>query len=231
MDQIGRGISDALKIILSFNREFLGIVSVSIKVSTASTLCASLLGVPAGILISTKSFYGKNFLKMIFSTLMSLPTVVVGLTVYAFLSRSGPMGSMKLLYTQTAIILGQVILIFPIITSLTISAVSSMDSRIEITALSLGANQSQAFRIFLREARYGITAAVIAGFGRVFAEVGVSMMLGGNIRHYTRTITTAIALETSKGAFSMGIALGIVLLIVAFGINIIFLQFQKYAGR
>ena len=231
MDQIGRGISDAVKIILSFDREFLQIVSVSIKVSTASTLLASILGIPAGIFISTTRFPGRDSVKTVLSTLMSLPTVVVGLTVYAFLSRSGPLGSMKLLYTQAAIIIGQTILIFPIITSLTISAVSTMDRRIKETALSLGANQSQAFRIFLKESRYGITAAVIAGFGRVFAEVGVSMMLGGNIRHYTRTITTAIALETSKGAFSMGIALGAVLLVVAFAINIVFLQFQKYAGR
>ena len=231
MDQIGRGISDAVKIILSFDREFLQIVSVSIKVSTASTLLASILGIPAGIFISTTRFPGRASVKTVLSTLMSLPTVVVGLTVYAFLSRSGPLGSMKLLYTQAAIIIGQTILIFPIITSLTISAVSTMDRRIKETALSLGANQSQAFRIFLKESRYGITAAVIAGFGRVFAEVGVSMMLGGNIRHYTRTITTAIALETSKGAFSMGIALGAVLLVVAFAINIVFLQFQRYAGR
>ena len=153
---------------------------------------------------------------------MSLPTVVVGLMVYSFLSRRGPLGELGLLYTQTAMVIGQFILAFPIIAGLSVGAVAGLDKRIRTTALSLGADTPQSFWMFVREARYGIMAAVMAGFGRVFAEVGVSMMLGGNIRGYTRNITTAMALETSKGEFAFGIALGLVLLTVALGVNILF---------
>jgi tungstate transport system permease protein len=128
---------------------------------------------------------------------------------------------MGLLYTQTAMVIGQFVLVFPIVTGLTVSSVNGLDKRIRRTALSLGADSTQSFYTFLREARYGLLVALAAGFGRVFAEVGVSMMLGGNIRGYTRTITTAIALETSKGEFALGMALGIVLLMVALGINIL----------
>lgn len=231
MENILQGLKNAATIIISFDKEFLEIVSVSIRLSVSSTAIAAVLGVPAGVAVHSFTFPGRQAVKTILSTLMSLPTVVVGLTVYAFLSRSGPLGSLGLLYTRAGIIIGQSLLIFPIIASLTISSVESMDIRIRNTALSLGANPSQAFSIFLKECRYGISAAVIAAFGRVFAEVGVSMMLGGNIRHYTRTITTAIALETSKGAFAMGIALGAVLLMVAFIINTLFIHIQRYADR
>jgi len=227
MDNVLVGIKEAFSIIFSFDQEFLDIVWVSVKVSFISTTCAAVAGIPFAIFIQRKKFPGRNLLKTILNTLMSLPTVVVGLLVYSFLSRRGLLGSWGLLYTQTAIIIGQVILIFPIITSLSVTAIKSLDPRIEKTAKVLGANSWQGLQIFLREARFGIAGAVIAGFGRVFAEVGISMMLGGNLKNYTRTITTAIALETGKGEFSMGIALGIVLLIVAFSINIMFHQFQK----
>ena len=196
------------------------IVWTSTKVSTISTIIASLFGIPFAIFISVKKFAGRDLLITILNTLLSLPTVVVGLTVYSFLSRMGPLGELGLLFSQTAIIIGQVILIIPIITSFTISAVKGLDSRILKTAMVLGANKTQSFKLFLLEARYGVVAAIVAGFGRVYAEVGVSMMLGGNIKGYTRTITTAIALETSKGEFALGIALGIVLLTFAFAINI-----------
>lgn len=227
MSYILTGIKEAFQIILSLDREFLDIVWVSGKVSIISTSLATSAGVPFAIFITRKNFPGRHLLITILNTLMALPTVVVGLTVYSFLSRSGPFGSWGLLFSQTAIIIGQVILIVPIITSLTISALKGADPRIEQTAMALGADTLQQFRIFFHEARFGVFAAIIAGFGRVFAEVGISMMLGGNIRNYTRTITTNIVLETSKGEFAMGIALGIVLLTVAFGINIIFSRFQK----
>jgi tungstate transport system permease protein len=160
---------------------------------------------------------------------MSLPTVVVGLMVYSFLSRRGPLGDLGLLYTVTAMVVGQCILAFPIVTGLTISSVKGLDKRIKTTIKSLGADPLQGFLMFLHEGRFGILAAVIAGFGRVFAEIGVSMMLGGNIKGYTRNITTAIALETSKGEFALGIALGLVLLIVAFGVNILLSFVQRKA--
>ncbi|MCK5077000.1 MAG: ABC transporter permease [Calditrichia bacterium] len=223
------GIIEAFRIIFSLNTEFIIIVLTSLKVSAASTIISSLIGIPLAIVISVKKFAGRDFIITVFNTLLSLPTVVVGLTIYSFLSRRGPMGELGLLFSPAAIIIGQVILIVPIITSLTISAINGLDGRILKTALALGANKTQSFKIFLLEARYGIVAAVVAGFGRVFAEVGVSMMLGGNIKGYTRTITTAIALETSKGEFALGIALGLVLLTVAFAINIFVHQFQKVA--
>jgi tungstate transport system permease protein len=222
------GFLQALKLIFSFDKEFVQIVFVSLKLSFLSTLFATLLGVPFGILVSYKEkFFFKNAIITVLNTCMSLPTVVIGLTVYSFLSRKGPFGEFALLFTQTAIVTGQIILIFPVISSLTISAIKGLDKRVKKTLISLGANNLQQFAVFLKEARFGITAAIIAGFGRVFAEVGISMMLGGNIKNYTRTITTAIALETSKGEFALGIALGIVLLSVALLINIIFSKIQR----
>ncbi len=222
MDYLGDGLAGAVRIIVSGDADFLSIVSVSLLVSLTSTCLATLTGVPLGIAVAQHRFKGRGFILMILNTLMSLPTVVVGLMLYSFLSRRGPLGEMGLLYTRSAIVIGQWVLAFPIIAGLTAAAVKGLDSRIRQTALSLGADAHQASWVFLREARYGVFAAVVAGFGRVFAEVGVSMMLGGNIRAYTRTITTAIALETSKGEFAMGIALGLVLLAVALVVNIVF---------
>lgn len=221
MDYLSQALVEALRVIVSLDREFLAIVLVSLKVGFTSTLLAALAGVPVGVWLAESHFPGRHALITLLNTLMSLPTVVVGLLVYAFLSRRGPLGEMGLLYTQTAMVIGQFVLVFPIVTGLTVSSVNGLDKRIRRTALSLGADSTQSFYTFLREARYGLLVALAAGFGRVFAEVGVSMMLGGNIRGYTRTITTAIALETSKGEFALGMALGIVLLMVALGINIL----------
>ncbi len=222
MDYLGGGLAGAIRIIFSGDPEFLRIVSASLIVALTSTVLATLTGVPFGIMVAQSRFKGRGAVLMLLNTLMSLPTVVVGLMLYSFLSRRGPLGEMGLLYTRSAIVIGQWVLAFPIVAGLTAAAVKGLDPRIKMAALSLGADPGQALRVFLREARYGVCAAVVAGFGRVFAEVGVSMMLGGNIRGYTRTITTAIALETSKGEFAMGIALGLVLLIVALVINVAF---------
>ena len=227
MDYIGNGFCEAVRIIFSLDKGFLDIVMVSIMVAGTSTLLATIAGVPFGILVSEKKFAGRQAVITLLNTLMAMPTVVVGLMVYSFLSRRGPLGSLGLLYTRTAMVIGQFILAFPIIAGLTVSSMRGMDRRARTTALALGANSIQAFRMFLYEARFGLCAAIATGFGRVFAEVGVSMMLGGNIRTYTRSITTAIALETSKGEFALAIALGIVLLTVALGINILFSLCQK----
>ena len=220
MDYLGEGLTEALRMILAFDREFAAIVAVSLKVATLSTCLATLLGVTVGIAVAENRFRGRQAVITLLNTLMSLPTVLVGLLAYAFISRRGPLGELGLLYTQSAMVAGQTILAFPIIAGLVLASVSSLDRRVRATATSLGADTGQSFRILLREARYGVLAAVVAGFGRVFAEVGVSMMLGGNIRNYTRNITTAIALETSRGEFGLGIALGIVLLGVALGVNV-----------
>ncbi len=227
MDYIWQGVRDSLQIIAGLDREFLATVFVSLKVSFLSTALATVLGVPFGMWIAEKRSPGARAIITVLNTLMSLPTVVVGLMVYSFLSRRGPLGEWGLLYTQTAMVIGQFILAFPIIAGLSVSSVAGLDKRIRTTARSLGADTAQSFRMFLREARYGILAAVMAGFGRVFAEVGVSMMLGGNISGYTRNITTAMALETNKGEFAFGIALGLVLLTVALVVNILFSLFRE----
>jgi tungstate transport system permease protein len=227
VDYIANGFVEALRIIGTGDAEFVAIVAVSLLVALTSTTLATVSGVPFGVLVAHRRFRGRGAVLTVLNTLMSLPTVVVGLMVYSFLSRRGPLGPLGWLYTRTAMVIGQWILAFPIVAGLTVAAVKGLDRRIHVTALSLGADSGQGFRMFLHEARFGILAAVVAGFGRVFAEVGVSMMLGGNIRGYTRNITTAIALETSKGEFALGIALGLVLLVVALAVNVLFGLFRR----
>jgi tungstate transport system permease protein len=219
----------ALLLLWSLDPELVEIVSVSLKVSSSSTAIASVVGIPAGFLIAFREFAGKRLLITILNTLLALPTVVVGLFVYAFISRRGILGVLDLLYTQKAMIIGQVILIIPIITVFTISAISRIDERYRQTAMTLGANALQTSWVIIREARFGIVAAVIAAFGRVIAEVGISMMLGGNAKGFTRNMTTAMALEYDKGEFVLSVALGIVLLTVSFGLNIFFNYIQGRA--
>ncbi len=220
----------AFLLLISFDPELYEIVGVSLTVSCFATLFASIIGLPAGFIIAFKSFPGKRFVITILNTLLALPTVVIGLVVYSFISRRGIFGPLELLYTQKAIIIGQVILIVPVITTLTIAAISRIDKRYRSTALTLGANELQMAAVIFREARYGIIAAVIAAFGRVIAEVGISMMLGGNAKGFTRTMTTAMALEYDKGEFVLAVALGCVLMTFAFGINMLFHFFQGRTG-
>ena len=227
MHYIINGFKDAIKIIFCFDREFISIVSVSLKISCMSTLLAALFGVPFGIWVGTGKFRGKKLLEIILNTLMSLPTVVIGLVLYSFLSRRGPLGNLGILFTPTAMVVGQFVLAFPIIGAISKEGIKSLGNSPIIAARVLGAGKLESYLLFFRESRFVIVASVMAGFGRVFSEVGVSMMLGGNIRFYTRNITTAIALETSKGAFSLGIALGIVLLIIAFCVNSIVYYFHS----
>ncbi len=211
---------------MSFDRELIEIVLVSLKVSFAATLIASIVGIPGGFVIAYSTFTGKRFVLTCLNTLLALPTVVIGLVVYSFISRRGILGPLDLLYTQKAIVIGQVILIVPVVMTLTIAAISKIDSRYQLTALTLGANRLQMARVVINEARYGILAAVIAAFGRVIAEVGISMMLGGNAKGFTRTMTTAMALEYDKGEFVLAVALGITLMAFAFVINMLFHFFQ-----
>jgi tungstate transport system permease protein len=220
----------ALLLLWSFDPEVYFIIYVSLKVSLSSTLIASLLGVPAGFLIAFKEFRGKRLLITVLNSLLALPTVVVGLVVYAFISRRGILGILDLLYTQTAMVVGQVILIFPVVACLTIAAISRIDDRYRKTALTLGATPLQTALVVLREARFAVIAAIIAAFGRVIAEVGIAMMLGGNAKGYTRTMTTAMALEYDKGEFILGVALGIVLLLISFTMNIFFNTVQGKSG-
>ena len=229
MDFLIDSFLSALLLIWSMDPELLVIVQVSLKVSAISTIIASVAGIPAGFLIAFRSFRGKRLVITVLNTLLAMPTVVIGLFVYAFISRRGIFGAFDLLYTQKAIIIGQVILIIPIVTTFTITAINRIDDRYRKTALTLGANLFQTAVAIIREARFGIVASIIVAFGRVIAEVGISMMLGGNAKGFTRTITTAMALEYDKGEFVLSVALGIVLLMVSFGMNVFFNYFQGKA--
>jgi tungstate transport system permease protein len=226
MDLLIDSLFSALHLVASLDAEMVAIVTVSLKVSGTSTLLASLMGVPFGFLVAFESFPGKRMLITFLNTLLALPTVAIGLFVYAFISRRGIFGPLDLLYTQKAIVIGQTLLILPIVATFTIAAISKIDERYRKTAMTLGANRWQTALIVFREARFGIVAAIIAAFGRVIAEVGISMMLGGNARGFTRTITTAMALEYDKGQFTLAVALGIILIGLSFGINLLFHFFQ-----
>lgn len=228
MDFIVAGLREAVRLIVTLNRDMLGIVAVSVTVSAVATLLATLVGLPIGYAVATHRFPGRRLATTILNTLLALPTVVVGLVVYSMLSRRGPLGFLDLLYTPTAIIIGETILAIPIVSAFTISALKGVDRRAGETALTLGATPAQAAAAMILEARFGILAAIVASFGRVIAEVGAAMMLGGNIRGSTRTMTTAIALETSKGEFGLAMALGFILLTVAFGANIVFQWLQGF---
>ncbi|MGL1930376.1 MAG: ABC transporter permease [Desulfotalea sp.] len=219
-------ILSAFWLFVELDPDFLVIVGVSLKVSFFATIIASILGIPSGLLIAYSSFPGKRFVLTCLNTLLALPTVVIGLLVYSFISRRGMFGEFELLYTQGAIVVGQVILIWPLVTTLSIAAITKLDPRYRITALTLGASHIQMAITVLKEAKYGICAAIVAAFGRVIAEVGISMMLGGNAKGFTRTMTTAMALEYDKGEFVLAVALGITLMTLAFIINMVFHFFQ-----
>jgi tungstate transport system permease protein len=217
---VAESFRTALSLILSLDREVFAAVWVSISVASWSIIFAALLGIPLGIAIGIREFSLKRATITLLNTLMAMPTVVIGLVVYGLISRQGPLGSFGLLFTPGAMIIGQTMLAVPIVTNYTLTAIKAADNRILPTALTLGASRLQGIVQLVRETRFGIMAAVVAGFGRVVSEVGIAMMLGGNIRVYTRTMTTAIALETSKGEFAFGLALGIILIVVAFVINL-----------
>ncbi len=220
MDYLLDGIVTALQLIVTLDAEVTHCTLVSLQVSAIAILLASLVGLPCSFLIGMYDFKGKKTVITLFNTLMAIPTVVIGLFVFSFISRQGPLGVLGLLFTPAAMVIGQFLLATPIVVALSYAAIQGIDPRVKMTALTLGARSYQVIITLLLEARFAIIAAVIAGFGRVIGEVGSAMMLGGNIRGYTRTISTAIALETSKGEFSLGLALGMILLTVALSVNI-----------
>ena len=227
MNYISEAFLTALRLIASFDRDVYEVVFLSLKVSLISTLLSSFAGIPLGFLIAAYEFRGRNSVITVFNTLMALPTVVVGLFVYSLISRKGPLGILGLLYTQKAIIVGEFILATPIIVALSISAIQGIDPRVKSTAITLGAGPFKVAMAIFGEGRVAILSAVIAGFGRVIAELGSALMLGGNIRGYTRTMATAIGLETSKGEFGFALALGFILIAVAFSVNILLQGIQR----
>jgi tungstate transport system permease protein len=230
METILQGSISAFRLITHLNPELIRIILLSLQVSGFALVIATILGLPLGALLALKPFPFRGFFISLLNTGMGLPPVVVGLFLYLILSRSGPLGFMALLYTPLAMIIAQIILSFPIVTSLTHAAIVGVDPVIRLAAQTLGATPWQEAATIVREARYGIVAGVIAGFGRVSAEVGAVLMVGGNIAHYTRVMTTTIALETDKGNFDLGIALGIILLTLSLAVNVALRAVQRW-GR
>lgn len=221
----------ACSMIASGDRDVYTAVWTSLRIAVGSVLLASLVGIPAGLRMGLGDFPGKRLAVIVLNSLMAVPTVALGLVLYGLLSRAGPLGGLGLLFTPTAILIGQSCLAAPIVANYTLAAIKGADRRILPTAMTLGAGPMQCILVLMREVRFGMMAAVIAGFGRVVSEVGVAMMLGGNIRWYTRTMTTAIALETSKGEFAYGLALGIILLAISFSVNVVFSFLQESPSR
>ncbi len=219
MESIIDGFKSALLLVFNFDAELLSIIFLSLRVSGTALLIVSIIGIPLSALISLKKFPAKGLSISVMNTLMGLPPVVVGLFVYIMLSRSGPLGFMGLLYTPSAMIIAQTILAFPIVVSLCHSAIVSVDPIIKQASMTLGATPLQTSVTIIKEARYGIMSGIIAAFGRVMAEVGAILIVGGNIAGYTRVMTTTIALETDKGNFELAIALGIILLTISLVIN------------
>jgi tungstate transport system permease protein len=227
MDSLISGLTKAFSLILHLNPELFGIIFLSLKVSGLALVMATLFGLPTGAILGLSRFPGRSASVSLLNTLMGLPPVVVGLFVYLLLSRKGPLGFMGLLYSPPAMIIAQTILAFPIVASLCHSAVVNVDPIIRQAAITLGATPGQVTIKIIREARYGIMSAIIAAFGRVMAEVGAILIVGGNIAGYTRVMTTTIALETDKGNFELALALGIILLSISFVINALLHGIQR----
>ncbi|RXJ96511.1 ABC transporter permease [Malaciobacter molluscorum] len=215
------GFNEALQLLASGNDSVYSAIAVTITVSSWSLLISLLIGLPLGFLLGYYNFPSKPVVRTIVDTLLALPTVVIGLIAYTMLSRSGFFGSFDLLFSQKAIIIGQIVLGTPIVIALTATQVESIDKRLYVSLKGLGANKWQILITTLVEARFGLMTAAMTAYGRIVTEIGISMMVGGNIKYHTRTITTAIALETGKGEFVTGIALGLVLFIIALMVNII----------
>lgn len=235
MSALTEAFGKAISLVLHLDRELLGIIALSLKVSGTALVFATLIGLPVSALLGFRKFPLRSLVISILNTFMGLPPVVVGLFVYLLLSRSGPLGFMSLLYTPSAMIIAQTILAFPIVASMSHAAIMGVDPVIGTAARTLGATPFQVTLTVLNEARYGIMAAVIAGLGRVMAEVGAILIVGGNIAGFTRVMTTTIALETDKGNFELALALGIILLLISLVINgllhIVQRMGMKGAGR
>ena len=224
-------LRDAWALLYSGDTALWTIIWVSLKTSVLGLMLAAPPAVLAGYLIATHRFPGRRILIWLSQAALSLPTVLIGLLLYLMLSRQGPAGGLHWLFSQSGVVAGQVLIALPVLIAFTLSAVQAADPRLGETALTLGASRWGVMRTVLHESRFGVMAAVINGFGRVISEVGCAMMVGGNIAGETRTITTAIALETSKGEFAQGIALGIVLIVMALLMNALLMLLQGDVGN
>jgi tungstate transport system permease protein len=227
LTEIWDGLTKAIELLISFDPEVMRIAARSLSISGTSCLLASLICLPLASLIHFRQFRGKRALISTIQTLFAMPTVLVGLFVLVLFSRAGPLGLFRVLFTPTAMVIGQILLISPLMLGFTISALSGVSREIVDTAASLGASGFQMVWLVLKEARYAVLAAVIMGFARAISEVGCAQIVGGNIKGATRVMTTAIALEASKGDIALGMALGMILLFLALIINIVLNRLQQ----
>jgi tungstate transport system permease protein len=227
MDLIVEGIRHAIGLLTSGDAEVLAVLVLSLQVSATATLLALLIGIPAGVVLALTRFPGRTLLVSGVNAGMGLPPVVVGLFVTLLLWRSGPLGSWEILYTPAAIVLAQAVIAAPLVTGITLAAVQSVPAKFRTQLIALGASLSQMVLVILREARLPMLAAIMAGFGGVISEIGASMMVGGNIKGSTRTLTTAMVLETGKGNFEIAIALAILLLALVFLVNWLLTTIQQ----
>jgi tungstate transport system permease protein len=227
MDLILEGIVTAFKLIMSLDREVLAITLLSLKVSGTATLISVGIGISTGMLVALTNFPGKKFVVSVVNTGMGLPPVVVGLFVTVFLWRNGPLGFLDILYTPTAMIFAQAVIATPIVMGISIAALQNLPAKLRLQILSLGATRRQMVWFLVREAKLPLMAAVMAGFGGVISEIGASIMVGGNIKGYSRVLTTATVMETGKGEFGVAFALSIILLMLVFMINYIFTLIQQ----
>lgn len=227
MEEVWHGFVRAIQLIVTLDPEVMEITGRSLAIAAASCLLATAICIPLGSLIHFNRFAGKRALINVIQTMYSVPTVVIGLLVFLLFSRAGPMGYMELLFTPTVMVIGQAVLIAPILVGLTVTALSGVDKAVPETATAMGADRSQVAFLTMREARFAMLTAIVMGFGRAISEVGLALMVGGNIRGYTRVLTTSIALETSKGDIELSIALGIILITVALIINIALNRLQQ----
>jgi tungstate transport system permease protein len=219
MDLLTSGLREAVRLLVSGDAEIWSILLLSLQVSGSATLIALALGIPAGAALALARFPGRTLLVSLVNTGMGLPPVVVGLFVSMLLWRSGPFGALEILYTPAALVVAQAMIAAPLVTGITLAAVQNVPEKFRLQLLALGASRAQMVRVVLRQARLPMLAAVMAGFGGIISEIGASMMVGGNIKGQTRTLTTAMALETSKGNFEVAIALALLLLLLVFAVS------------
>ena len=227
MELIADGIVKAIELVLGFDAEIWSITWLSLKISGCATFISLLLGIPLGMVLALAVFPGRSLVAALVNTGMGLPPVVVGLFVSIFLWRSGPLGFLELIYSPAAMVIAQVIIAFPIVAGLTMASFQTLDPKLSLQLLGIGASKAQLVWLLCKEARLPLLAAVMAGFGGVISEVGASMMVGGNIRGQTRVLTTATVLETGKGNFDIAIALSLVLLALTFAINFFLTRIQQ----
>jgi tungstate transport system permease protein len=227
MDLILDGIYTALALIFSLDREVLAVTLLSLKISGCATLASLFIGIPTGVFLALSDFPGRRLVISLVNTGMGLPPVVVGLFVTIFLWRNGPLGFLEILYTPLAMILAQSVIATPIVTGITIASIQNLPANLKLQVRALGATRIQLILILIREARLPLLAAVMAGFGGVISEVGASIMVGGNIKGQTRVLTTATIMETGKGNFDVAIALSLILLLLAFGVNYLLTVIQQ----